>query len=62
MVWYRYYYRVIGMGMVGWGAMWVFDELLHGPFTLTPANHEFYGIVIAIIGCYLISKKPHGKD
>ncbi len=62
MKWRRYYWRLIGMGMLGWGGMWIFDELVHGPFTLTPANHEFWAIIIIIVGGYCISKKPHGKD
>jgi len=38
------------------------DELIHGPFTLTPANHEFWGLVMFIVGLVLITRKPHGKD
>ena len=61
-VWKRYYYRVMGFIAVGSGAGLILDELIHGPFTLTPANHEFWGIIAIIVGCVLISKAPHGKD
>lgn len=40
----------------------VFDELIHGPFHLSLVDHEFYGLVMMIVGAVLISKKPHGKD
>ena len=62
MSWHKYYYRVIGFALSGAGAGLVMDELVHGPFTLTPANHEFWGFVMLIAGGFLISKKPHGKD
>jgi len=58
----RYYYRIIGFALSGAGAGLMLDELIHGPFTLTPSNHEFWGLVLAIGGAALISKKPHGKD
>jgi len=60
--WHRYYYRVIGFALAGAGGGLLLDELIHGPFTLTPANHEFWGLVALIAGSILISKKPHGKD
>lgn len=59
--WKRYYYRVIGFALAGAGAGLVLDELIEGPFMLTPTNHEFWGLIMAIVGAYLISKKPHGK-
>jgi len=62
MTWHKYYYRMIGFAISGAGAGLVLDELIHGPFTLTPANHEFWGFIMLIAGGYLISKKPHGKD
>jgi len=58
----RYYYRIIGFALAGAGAGWLVDELIHGPFTLSPANHEFWGLVAIIAGAVFISKKPHGKD
>lgn len=58
---HKYYYRVIGFALTGAGAGWLLDEFIHGPFTLTPANHEFWGLVMVIAGAALISKKPHGK-
>lgn len=60
--WKKYYYRVIGFALAGAGAGLVLDELIHGPFTLTPANHEFWGIIMALVGLILITRKPHGKD
>jgi hypothetical protein len=60
--WKRYYYRVIGFALAGAGAGLVLDELIHGPFTLTPTNHEFWGLVMLIAGAILISRKPHGKE
>jgi len=62
MKWHRYYYRVIGFGLAGGGAGLMLDELIHGPFTLSISNHEFWGLIISIIGVILISKKPKGKD
>jgi len=62
MTWHRYYYRIIGFALAGAGAGLVLDELIHGPFCLSPANHEFWGLVAIIAGAVLISKKPHGKD
>ena len=62
MTWHKYYYRMIGFALSGAGAGLVLDELIHGPFTLTPANHEFWGFAMLVAGGYLISKKPHGKD
>jgi hypothetical protein len=62
MNWHNYYYRVIGYAMAGAGAGLVFDELIHGPFTLTPTNHEFWGLTLVIAGAILISQQPHGKD
>jgi hypothetical protein len=60
--WHRYYYRVLGFAVAGAGSGLILDELINGPFTLTPCNHEFWGIVFLVIGGYLISKKMHGKD
>ena len=62
MNWKRYYYRVIGFALAGAGAGLVLDELIHGPFKLGLGDHEFWGIVMAIGGAYLITKKPHGKE
>ena len=62
MKWHRYYYRVIGFAMSGAGLGLIVDELIHGPFMLTPANHEFWGIVLFVAGFIFISKKPHGKE
>ena len=60
--WHRYYYRVIGFALAGAGGGLLLDELIHGPFTLTPANHEFWGLAALIAGSILITKMPHGKD
>ena len=46
MQWHNYYYRMIGFALSGAGAGLVLDELIHGPFTLTPANHEFWGMIL----------------
>ena len=62
MKWHRYYYRVIGFALSGAGAGLIVDELIHGPFKLEPGDHEFWGIVLFIVGLVFISKKPHGKD
>ena len=62
LTWRRYYWRMIGYALAGAGGGLVLDELIHGPFTLTPANHEFWGLVLLIVGAVCISKKPHGKD
>ena len=57
-----YYYRIIGFALTGAGAGLVLDELIHGPFTLTPAEHELWGLVMLIAGSVFIAKKPHGKE
>jgi hypothetical protein len=62
MTWKRYYYRIIGFALAGAGAGLMLDELIHGPFALTPADHELWGLVMLIAGSVLIAKKPHGKD
>jgi len=62
MTWHRYFYRIIGFALAGGGAGLVIDELIHGPFSLTPANHEFWGLIAIIAGCVFISRKPHGKE
>jgi len=62
MTWHRYYYRIIGFALAGAGAGLVLDELIHGPLTLTPTNHEFWGLVMIIAGAVSISRKPQGKD
>jgi len=62
MRWRRYYYRVIGFALAGAGAGLVLDELIHGPLTLTPANHEFWGLLMSLVGLILITRKPHGKE
>ena len=59
---HKYYFRIIGFATGGAGAGMMLDELIHGPFTLTPANHEFWGLVMVIAGTMLITEKPHGKD
>jgi hypothetical protein len=59
--WRQYYYRVIGFAVAGAGAGLVLDELIHGPFNLTPGNHEFWGLVMLIAGSIFISRKPQGK-
>lgn len=59
---HQYYYRVIGFALAGAGAGLILDELIHGPFRLTPVNHEFWGLVMVIAGSICITKKPHGKD
>ena len=54
--------RIIGFALAGAGLGLMVDELIHGPFTLTPANHEFWGLLMFVAGVFLISRKPHGKD
>lgn len=58
----KYYWRVIGFALAAGGLGLVLDELIHGPFTLTYHDHEFWGIVMFVIGLVFISRKPHGKD
>ncbi len=60
--WRRYYFRVAGFALSGAGLGLIMDELVHGPFRLTPLDHEFWGVVIFIVGLILIARKPHGKD
>lgn len=62
MRWKAYWWRVIGFALSGAGLGLITDELIHGPFTLTPANHEFWGVVIFVAGLILITRKPHGKE
>ncbi|MBA7611717.1 hypothetical protein ES703_18946 [subsurface metagenome] len=61
MRWKKYYFRIIGFVLAGAGAGLIVDELLAGPFSLTPADHEFWGLILFIAGCIFISKKPKGK-
>ena len=56
-----YYWRVIGTVIAGGGAAWILDEFIHGPFTLTPSNHEFWGLIMVVLGLVCITRKPHGK-
>jgi len=58
----KYYWRMIGFALLGAGAGLMIDELIAGPFTLTPANHEFWGLVLLVVGVIFISIKPKGKD
>lgn len=61
--WYKYYYRVIGYGVSFAGAGLIADELINGKLQFWPPfQHEIYGVILAIIGLFLISKKPKGKD
>ena len=62
MRWHRYYYRVIGFALAGGGMGLMIDELIHGPFKLSPGDHEFWGLIMTIVGFILITKMPHGKD
>ena len=62
MKWHKYYYRVIGYALAGGGAGLVLDELIHGPFIMTPTNHEFWGVIMMIAGAVFIGRMPHGKD
>jgi hypothetical protein len=62
MKWKKYYYRVVGFLVGGAGAGLVLDELIHGPFNLAPGNHEFFGLIMIVVGGVFISLKPHGKD
>lgn len=57
----KYYWRVIGFALSGAGAGLMIDELIAGPFMLTPTNHEFWGLIMVIAGCVCISRKPKGK-
>lgn len=60
--WRRYYFRVIGFALCGAGLGLIMDELIHGPFSLTPADHEFWGVVAFVAGLVFIAMKPHGKE
>ena len=62
MKWHKYYNRVIGYALAGAGAGLVLDELIHGPFMVTPTNHEFWGLVMLVAGAVFIGRMPHGKD
>lgn len=60
--WFKtYYWRVVGVFLFGGGLGLVLDEFVHGPFTLTPSNHEFWGLVAIVVGAICITRKPHGK-
>jgi hypothetical protein len=60
MRWHSYYYRTIGFALAGAGL--ILDELIHGPFTSTPANHKLWGLVLLVVGGVFTAKKAHGKD
>jgi len=61
MRWKRYWFRIMGFALAGAGLGLIVDELIAGPFSLTPADHEFWGIVLFVIGMVFISLKPKGK-
>jgi len=61
LIWKRYFYRVIGYALVGGGTGLVVDELINGPFHLSIADHETWGLVAIVLGAYFISKMPKGK-
>ena len=52
---------MIGYGLGGCGLGLMLDELINGPFILTPGNHEFWGLVMVVVGAILITRKAHGK-
>jgi len=59
--WKKYYWRMIGYAMSGAGAGLMIDELIEGPFMLTPTDHEFWGLLLFIGGVVCIAKCPKGK-
>lgn len=61
MTWRKYYWRVLGVIMAGAGVGLMVDEVVNGPFTLNASNHEFWGLILAIVGAVLIAVKPRGK-
>ena len=61
MRWERYYYRVIGMALLGGGSFLVLDEVIQGTLKFQIIGHETLGVVLAILGLFFISKKPKGK-
>ena len=63
MKWRKYYWRVIGVAMAGAGSGLVLDELINADsMHWNPQNHEFWGMIILVVGVYFISKKSKGKD
>lgn len=61
-MWHKYYWRVIGYAMSGAGCGLIVDELINGPFSLLPGNHELAGLIMLVVGLIFIAKKPKGKD
>lgn len=62
MKWYRYYWRVIGMGLSGAGLLLIADEVIQGTLKFQLIGHETLGLGLFILGLFFISKKPKGKD
>ena len=61
--WKRYYFRVAGFAIAGAGAGLLLDEIINAEaMHWTPANHEFWGLIMLVAGVLLISLKPKGKD
>jgi len=49
--------------MAGAGSGLVLDELINADsMHWNPQNHEFWGMISLVVGVYLISKMPKGKD
>jgi len=61
MPWHRYYLRVIGYFLAFGGFGLIADELVRGYLDFTTLGHEWYGVILFLIGLGLISVKPKGK-
>lgn len=59
--WKRYYWRVLGYFISFGGFGLIADELVRGTLNFSTVGHEWYGVILFVIGLGLISKKPRGK-
>jgi len=59
--WKDYYWRALGYFLAFGGFGLIADELVGGYLDFTTIGHEWYGVILFLIGLGLISVKPRGK-
>lgn len=60
--WKKYYWRALGYFLSFGGFGLIADELIQGTLDFTNLGHEYYGVILFLIGLGLISIKPGGKE
>lgn len=59
--WHKYYWRALGYAVSFGGFGLIADELIQGTLDFSVIGHEWYGIILFLVGLGLISIKPQGK-